>query len=59
MSNITINKTKRDKKFNKEFSYFKSHPLYDELKNLYTTGAIVNIKSIENQFKKKTTSKKG
>lgn len=58
MSNITINKTKRDKKFNKEFSYFKSHPLYDELKNLYTTGAIVNIKSIENQFKKKLRVKK-
>jgi hypothetical protein len=58
MSNITINKTKRDKKFNKEFSYFKSHPLYDELKNLYTTGSIINIKSIENQFKKKLRVKK-
>ncbi len=58
MSNITINKTKRDKKFNKEFSYFKSHPLYDELKNLYITGSIVNIKSIENQFKKKLRVKK-
>ena len=58
---MSINFEKRSKKFNNEFTEFKTNPFYGKIKDMYVSGEIKMLPSAANLFKKvkvnKTTNK--
>jgi hypothetical protein len=56
---MNSNPEKRVKKFNKEMSIFKSHPNYDDIKELYVNNVIKTIVSAEKAIRKIRITNKG
>lgn len=56
---MTPNLEKRIKKFDKEISIFRSHPLYETIKYQYIEGFINNISTAFNKLKKVRLNKDG
>jgi hypothetical protein len=56
---MSVNQEKRLKKFDKEFSFYTSHPSYNAIKILYANGEIKTIASATAQFNKIKLTKTG
>ena len=56
---MSVNLVKREKKFNKEFEFNKTHPYYNTIKELYLNNTIKSISSASKQFKKLKITKAG
>ena len=50
---------KRLKKFEKEFSFYVSHPYYNAIKTLYVNGELKSLPSASRQFRKLKVTKSG
>ena len=50
---------KRLKKFDKEFSFYVSHPYYNAIKTLYVNGELKSLPSASRQFRKLKVTKSG
>lgn len=53
------NKNKRTRRFNKEMKLHEDNPMYIDIKNLYASGTIRNIKTAENLLRKIRKTAKG
>lgn len=56
---MSVNQEKRLKKFEKEFSFYTSHPYYNVIKSLYVNGDFKTIPSASKQFRKIKITKTG
>jgi hypothetical protein len=56
---MNVNIEKRLKKFNKNFSFYKNHPNFEDIKTLYINDIIKNINSVDKAFRKIKITKKG
>lgn len=56
---MSVNQEKRLKKFDKEFSFYTSHPYYNVIKSLYVNNDIKTISSVSKQFRKIKITKTG
>lgn len=56
---MQVNQEKRVKKFNKEMSLYKTHPNYNDIKELYVNNVIKSIVSAEKTINKIKITKKG